>query len=147
MPTGSKLIGALCLGILGAVIAEMVKPLFPEGTGFGYFTYVSFAVGLFVGWKFLGARAAGRGLTEAINNGLTSVIVQVFLALFVFGSYEMIIQALGHRYSEPMEALRGILELGMFYGAFLLNAQVIMTLVVGAIVSGIITDFAYRHWR
>ena len=146
MPTGSKLIGAICLAILAALVAEMVKPLFPEGTPFGYFTYVSFGLGLIVGWKSLGTRA-GKGTTEAINNGITSVVVLVFFALFVFGSYEMLMQALGRRYTEPMEALRGILEIGMFYGSYLLNVQIIATLVVGAVISGLVTEYAYRHWR
>jgi len=147
MPTGSKLIGALCLGILGVIIAEMVKPLFPEGTPFGYFTYVSFILGAIVGWKVLGARATDRGLTEAINNGITAVVVQILFSLFAFGSYEMLQQALMHRYSEPMEALRGIIELGMDYGSYLLNVQIIATLLIGAVISGQLASYAYRHWR
>lgn len=146
MPTGSKLVAALCLGILGAIVAEMVKPLMPESTNFGYFTYVSFALGLIVGWRSLGAKA-GTGTADAISNGLTSVFVLIVFALFVFGSYEMVDQALRHRYSEPMEALRGIIEIGLGYGQYLLNVGVIATLFVGAVLSGLITEFAYRHWR
>jgi len=146
MPTGSKLVAALCLGILGAIVSEMVKPLMPDSTAFGYFTYVSFLLGVIVGWRFLGARA-GAGTVNAINNGITGVVILVFFALFVYGSYEMLDQSLRHRYSAPMEAMRGILEIGMGYGQYLLNVGVIVTLCVGAVLSGLITEFAFRHWR
>jgi len=147
MPTGSKLIGALCLGILGVIVAELVKPQFPEGTPFGYFTFVSAAFGLLIGWRVLGARASGRGLTEAVNNGITAVIAQVIVTLFALSSYEMLSQSMRHRYSDLMEALRGIIEIGGGYGVHLLNAHILAVLAVGAVLSGVIADFAYRHWR
>ncbi len=146
MPTGSKLAAALCLGILAVIVSEMVKPLMPESTVFGYFTFVSFLLGAIVGWRYLGRRA-GAGTVNAINNGITGVVILVFFALFVYGSYEMLDQSLRHRYREPMEALRGILEIGMGYGLYLLNVSVIATLCVGAVLSGLITEYAYRHWR
>lgn len=146
MPTGSKLIAAICLAILGAIVAEMVKPLMPESTNFGYFTVISAILGLVVGWLHLGARAGGT-ITDGINNGITAAVLLVLLGLFVFGTYEMIDQALRHRYTTMVEALRGILEIGVDYGQYLLNVNIIATLVIGAIVSGYVTEYAYRHWR
>lgn len=146
MPTGSKLVAAICLAILGAIVAEMVKPLMPEATNFGYFTPVSAVLGAIVGWVHLGARA-GKSLTDAVNNGITAVVLLVLFGLFVFGSYEMILNALDHSYNTMMQALRGILAIGVDYGQYLVNLRVIITLVVGAVFSGLITEYASRRWR
>ncbi|WP_127112018.1 TrgA family protein [Shimia sediminis] len=147
MPTGSKLIGALCLGILGALVAELTKPQFPEGTPFGYYTFVCGGFGLLIGWRVLGARATGKGLTDSINNGITAVVAQVLVTLFALSSYEMIAQSMRYRYSDLTEALRGVIEIGGGYALHLLSTQVLTTLVIGAVLSGVIADFAYRHWR
>ncbi|SHK24212.1 hypothetical protein SAMN05444000_12334 [Shimia gijangensis] len=146
MPTGSRLVAAICLAILSAIIAEMVKPLMPEATVFGKFTYVTAFLGLIVGWTHLGARAGGS-VVDGVNNGITAVALLVVFALLVFGSYEMVDQALRHRYSNLLQALRGILAIGVDYGQYLLDVEIIVTLVVGAVVSGLITEFAYRRWR
>ena len=146
MPTGSKLVAAICLAILGAIVAEMVKPLMSEGINFGHFTYVTAILGLIVGWVHLGKRAGGT-MTDGINNGITAVVILVVFALFVFGSYEMVDQALRHRYSTMMEAMRGILEIGMEYGQYLIDVEIIATLFVGAVLSGMITEYAHRRWR
>ena len=147
MPTGSKLLGALCLGILGVLVAEMVKLQFPEGTVFGNFTVVCGAFGLLIGWRVLGARAKGQGTTEAINNGITAVIAQIVATLFALSSYEMLTQSMRHRYTDLLEALRGIIEIGGGYALKLVDFQIITVLVVGSILSGLIADYAYRHWR
>lgn len=148
MPTGSKLVAALCLGILGAVVAELVKVVILReiSMNFGYFTPVSAGLGLFVGWKFLGARAGGT-VTDAINNGITSVVALLFLGLFVFGTTEMLDQALRNAYSEPMEALRGIIQIAIDYARYLLDVNVIAALVIGALLSGLLAELAHRHWR
>ena len=49
MPTANSLVAAICLAILGAVVAELVKPQMPEGMDFGYFTLTSAGLGLLVG--------------------------------------------------------------------------------------------------
>jgi len=146
MPTANRLVAAICLAIIGAIVAELVKPLMPEGAYFGPFTYVSAAIGFCVGWVNLGPRAGG-GTAVAINNGLTSVIVLVVVGLLGFGSREMLRQALRHRYTEPMEALRGVLEIAMGYGSYLLDIKIIAVLIIGGIVSGLATETAFRRWR
>lgn len=146
MPTGSKLVAALCLGLLAIVVAEMVKAEMPTGTIFGFFTPVSGLLGLLVGWRQLGPRA-GAGAAGAINDAITATTMLVFLALFVFATYSMVEQAMLHRYSGVTQALRGILEIGMSYGIYLLNIRVIATLIGGAALAGLATEYADRHWR
>lgn len=146
MPTANNLVAALCLAFLGAVVAELVKPQMPEGYDFGYFTLVSAALGLAVGWKVMGPRA-GRGGMMAINNGITGVLTLMVVGLLVFGGNEMLARALKRRYDEPIEAIQQIVELAMEFGLYLLDVRVIGVLVIGAVLSGFLTEAAYRRWR
>ncbi|WP_197919419.1 TrgA family protein [Thiosulfatihalobacter marinus] len=146
MPTANNLVAALCLAFLGAILAELVKPQMPEGYDFGYFTLVSAALGLVVGWKVMGPRA-GKGGVMAINNGVTGVLALVIVGLLVFGANEMLARALKRRYDEPIEAIQQIVELAVEFSLYLMDAKVIGVLVIGAVVSGALTEAAYRRWR
>ncbi len=144
MPTANQLVAALCLAILGAVVAELIKPQMPEGMDFGHFTLVAAALGLVTGWRTIG-RKAGRGM--AINNGITGVILLVVNGLLVFGATEMLYRALDRRYADPIEALEQIVAIALEYALYLTDPKVIGVLVAGAFISGPLTEFAYRRWR
>ena len=77
MPNGARLIAALSMALLALVASALIMPLMPEGTDFGYFTYVNMAIGVLTGWILMGRRAGG-GLVPAINNGITGMAVMVF---------------------------------------------------------------------
>ena len=49
MPTAARLVAAILLAILGWVLSDIVRPLMPEGTSFGWFNYVNSFIGLCVG--------------------------------------------------------------------------------------------------
>ena len=146
MPTANNLVAALSLAILGAVVSELIKPQMPEGFNFGHFTLISAALGLWVGWKIMGPRA-GKGTTMAINNGVTGVITLVIAGLLLFGAIEMLDRSLNRRYQDPITAIQDIVSLSADYSVTLLDPKVITALVVGAVLSGLITEFAYRRWR
>ena len=146
MPTANNLVAAFCLAILGAVVAELIKPQMPEGFDFGHFTLISAALGLFLGWKVMGPRA-GKGTTMAINNGVTGVVALVIVGLLLFGAIEMLDRALNRRYQEPIKAIQDIISLAADYSVTLLAPNVIGALVIGAVLSGLFTEFAYRRWR
>lgn len=86
-------------------------------------------------------------MTDAINNGLTAVIAQVLVSLFIFSSYEMLDQSIHLRYTDLMEAMHGILDIGMGYAKHLATVRVASALLIGAVISGWLTEFAYRNWR
>lgn len=146
MPTAARLVAALCLGILGYLVSELIKPRMPEGTDFGYFNLVNVGLGILCGWFIMGPRA-GKGLSAAITNGLTGVASLVFWGLFVQGCYEMFRLAMRHRYDGPFEALLAIFEKSVEFGVVLLAANIISTLLVGAVISGLATENAWRRWR
>ncbi|WP_270730183.1 TrgA family protein [Shimia sp. Alg240-R146] len=143
MPTANKLVAALCLAIIGALGAELVKPQLPEGFNPGAMTLVAAAVGLCVGWVIMGPKAHRAG---PINNGITGIVALVFVELLVFGSYEMLQRALKRHYTEPIEAIEQIVAISIEYGAYLTHPVILVMFAIGAFVSGFLTDYARRRW-
>lgn len=145
-PNACSLVAAACLAALGFVVSFQVMPLMPEGTDFGYFVWVNMGLGVLVGWIVMGKRA-GRGTTAAINNGITGVAALVFWALFVQGCNEMVRLAMRNRYDGPFEAILAIFQIGMEYGLVLLVPGIIWTLLIGSLIAGFATEYAWRTWR
>lgn len=146
MPDAARLVAALGLALIAFIVSGQIMPLMPEGMDFGYFTWVNVAIGVLTGWIVMGKRA-GRGITSAINNGLTGIVVLVFWGVFVQGAYEMWRQALRNRYDGPFEAIGAIIRIGLKDGAVLLAPHIIATLLIGGVLVGLATEFAWRRWR
>ncbi len=146
MPNAAKLIAALGLAALGWLVSDMIKPLVPFSVDFGWFNYVNAAIGVLVGWLFLGPRV-GQGMTSAINNGITSAIVMVILGLLSQGVNEMVRLSFARRYDTPFEAIAAIFEISLDYGMILLDMQVILTLLGGGIVAALAAEALGRRWR
>ena len=146
MPNAASLFAAVSLAVVAFVVSGQIMPLFPEGKDFGYFTLVNMIIGILVGWKVMGPRA-GRGFTPGVNNGLTGVAVLVFWGLFVQGCYEMFRLAMRNRYDGPFEAVMGIFEIGYEYAVLIAQPNIIIALIVGAICSGLVTEYVSRIWR
>lgn len=146
MPTAARLISALGLAVLAYLVGELVRPLMPEGTNFGYFTPINVCLGLVVGWTVMGKRA-GRGLTAGITNGLTGMLALMFWALFVYGSELMFSRAMDNRYGGPFEAIMAIFELGFDYAVTIAVPNVLITLAVGGVLTGLAAEFAAKRYR
>ncbi|RBW61720.1 TrgA family protein [Ruegeria sp. A3M17] len=146
MPTAPKLVSGLCLLIVAFLVSSMVIENGDEGKNYGMFTYVNMALGVICGWWIMGKRA-GRGWTAAINNGLTGMAALVFWGLFVQGVNEMLRLAMRHRYDGPFEALISIFKICVEYGQQLVVPEILWTLVIGALVTGLVTEEAARRWR
>ncbi|EBA07362.1 TrgA family protein [Sagittula stellata] len=146
MPTAARLVAAICLAVVAWFASEAVKQLFPEGTNFGSFDTVNVSIGLLIGWFVLGARS-GRGYASGISNGFTSVIALTFWALFVQATYEMVNRSFRRFYDSPFEAIGSIFEIGMDYGLKMLDPTVIVTLLIGGIVSGLVAEVAGQRWK
>lgn len=146
MPSAARLFAALSLAVLGWIASEMVKPLVPFSTDWGWFNQVNAGIGLLVGWLFLGPRAGG-GITAAINNGITSAVVLVLVGVLVQGTNEMVRLSFARRYDSPFEAVAGIFEISLGYGRTLLDLQLIGALLVGGIVAALIAEAVGKRWR
>lgn len=146
MPNAARLVAALSLALIAFIVSGLVMPLMPEGLDFGYFTWVNVGLGILCGWVIMGKRA-GRGTTSAINNGITGVLSLLFWGLFVQGAYEMFRQAMRNRFDGPFEALGAIFKIGFDYGLTIMVPSIIWTLLVGGVLAGLATEYAWRQWR
>ncbi|WP_390914796.1 TrgA family protein [Pseudosulfitobacter sp. SM2401] len=146
MPDSARLVAALFLGALAFVLSDMIKPLFEEDFHFGYFNYVNVFIGLFVGWTMVGRRA-GRGITAAVNNGVTGMVSLIFLGLFVQGVNEMLRLAMRNRYDSAFEALFAALEIGMGYFLLMSTVPIWGVAIAGGVVAGLITEVVWFRWR
>ncbi len=147
MPTAARLFAALSLVILAFIVSGQVMPLMPEGRAVGpWFTPVNMGVALVVGWVVLGGRA-GRGSVSAINNGLTGMVVMMFWELFVHSTDEMVRLAMRNRYDGPLDAVLAIFHIGFDFAVVIFDSKVIITLVIGGVVAGLMTEYASRKWR
>lgn len=146
MPDAARLVAALSLALVAFIVSGLIMPLMPEGLDFGYFVHVNVVLGLLCGWIIMGKRA-GRGITPAINNGITGVVALLFWGLFVQGLNEMFRQAMRNRYGGPVEAVADIFKIGLDYGTTIFVPQVMITLLVGGILAGLATEYAWRTWR
>ncbi len=145
MPTGARLMAAISLAVLAFILSGMVVPLMPESTDFGYFLPLNIVLGLLVGWSVMGRRA-GRGITAAINNGLAGVFVLILWAIFLQAANEMVRRALRNRYDDPFEAIVAIFQIGAEFGLMIATVPMAVALVVGAVISGLLTEFAHNRW-
>lgn len=146
MPNAAKLVAALGLAVLAFIVSGMIMPLFEEDTNFGWFTYVNIVVGAITGWMVIGSRA-GRGITSAINVGLTGPIVMVFWALFVQSCNEMVRIAMKNRYDGAFEALLAIFQIGSEWAILMSTVPIWATLFIGGVITGVLTEYAWRTWR
>ncbi len=146
MPTAARLMGAVCLAFVAYVISYMVMPLMPESTDFGNFVPLNIILGLLAGWFVMGRRA-GRGTTAAINNGLAGVFVLMLWGIAVQSCVEMFRLAMRNRYDGAFEALAAIFEIGAEYAVIIATVPIGIALLISAVVSGLLTEFAGNRWR
>ena len=146
MPDAARLIAAICIGVIAYVVSHQIMPLLPESTDFGAFAYINAIIGICTGWSVMGKRA-GRGITAAINNGLGGSLMLVLWGLFLHSSYQMFDRALDNWYSGVLTALAAIFEFMADYALILLDPLVLFSLAAGGILSGLLTEYAWRTWR
>jgi hypothetical protein len=146
MPTAAKLVAAMAFAMLGFFTAELIKPLLPEGTQFGYFSILCAAVGAASGWSVMG-QLAGEGYRNGAESGLRTMFTMVFFCVLIVAIYEMTLQSMNLRYDGPFEAVLAVFDLSLGYLRTMLDAQVIGTLLVGGILGGVVTEWAAARWR
>ena len=149
MPDAAKLVAAICLAIAGFILSALVMQTYVEANGetnFGWFVWVNVGLGIAVGWVSMGKRA-GRGVSQAITNGITGVFLMILWGLFIQACNEMTRLAMKNRYDNAIEAIAAIFQIMAEWGLILLTAPILGTAAVAAFVVGILTEYAWRTWR
>jgi len=146
MPTAAKLVAAIAFALLGFLTAELVKPLMPEGTQFGFFSLACAAIGALSGWRVMGV-LTGRTYRAAVESGLRTMLTMVFWCVLLLAIYDMVEQSMKLRYDGPVEAIQAIFSISLGYLRIMVNAGVIAALLVGGVLGGLVTEWASRRWR
>lgn len=146
MPDAARLIAAICIGVIAFAVSYLIMPLMPESTEFGSFVYINAILGIVTGWTIMGKRA-GRGITAAINNGLGGALMLVLWGLFLHSCYQMFDRAMDNWYNDFFAAMAAIFQFMAEYALVLLDPMVLFTLAAGGVLSGLVTEYAWRTWR
>ncbi len=146
MPTAAKLFAAFAMTVVAFFTAQVFMPHMEEGTQFGAFVPVSALIGLVCGWRILG-RETGGGMWQAANAGMKAAAITAALGLFIFSTEEMIVLAFRRSYDGPLEAVIGILSLGLDFVQKMLVPDVLIVLFGGGALAGCLSEWAARRWR
>lgn len=146
MPTAARLVAALCLAVVAFAISVQVIPQLPDGMDIGYFLPLNICLGLVCGWIVMGPRH-GEGFASAVNNGLAGVVVLVFWGVVLQGGNEMLRLAMDRRFQGPFEAILAVIKISALYTNYLMQPWIIGTILIGGIVSGLLTRMAGTLWR
>jgi len=146
MLTAARLFSAILLAALCWLVSEMIRPLMPESTVFGWFNYVNSALGLIIGWRMIGAKA-GAGLVNAISNGITAIVTLVFFGLFIHALNELLRSSVRRAYQDPLKWIEDMFRIGAEFGALVLNPGVALVLVAGGVAIAIIAEVINSVWR
>ena len=144
--TAARLCAALLLAGLSWYVSDLIRPLMPDSTIFGWFNHVNAALGALVGWKVIGGKA-GRGLLPAMSTGVTAVFVLVFSGLFLQSVNEMLRLSMRRIYGDPLRAMEDIFRIGAEFGVVLLSPTVALPLLIGGVVVAVITELVSTKWN
>ncbi len=145
MPTGAKLIAALCYAAIGWQAAVFFEPVLSDVQRSTWFVPLNAALGILIGWRVMG-RMVGGTYGAALRGGIYSSIWLFFWSLLGFSLWEMIDRSLAKRYRHPTEALGNALEIGAYYFKLAMQADVLAVLLLGGLIAGLITEFTSRRW-
>lgn len=147
--TTARVIGAGLMAALGWFVSDMVRPLMPESTVFGWFNYVNAVFGAYVGWSMLVPRHIENSSNRLVpmSRGLTAAFSLATIGILAQSVNEMLRLSKRLRYSDPLKALEDVFRIIADFGVVLLHPTVIGPLIIGAVVSAFIVDAAHRRWR
>lgn len=146
MPTAAKLVAALAWAALAWWASELIKPYFAVGQGIDRFSEVNAVLGLVFGWRMAG-RHAGQGWGPAISHGLTTTVALVVTAVVLYSCAEMLRRSLRGFVKGPAEAFVDVFRNLTEFFVLVAQQDVIVTLAVGGILAGLVTEWTGRRLR
>jgi len=146
LPTTAKLFGALGLGTTGYVVVAQVLTYLPPGTGTGGILGISIVLGMILGWRVIGLNP-GRGYVAAGHKGFRAGFILILLDMAYLGGVQMMRDALRGHYNGAMDALTDVIAKGLGLAAAVAQLDVIVVLFLGAYLSSIVGEWAWKRWR
>ena len=147
MPTGGKLIAAICFAALAYFISDLTKPLLEptEGTLVGMLSPVNAFIGWLMGWTIMG-KGAGNTYRQSLGYAFTTLAATFFWCLLFWSGHKMLGNSVNLRYDGPMEALQQMGALFFEYLALVWTQSIMIPAAVGTIFVAWLTEFFARRW-
>lgn len=145
MPTAAKLVAGILFAALGYYASEIYKLLMDEGAYAGRLSEINAMVGLVAGWRVAGSRA-NDNYSAAISYGLSAGFMMVLMSLFVHSVTEMVNRSYRKIYDGATEAVVAVFELMFDYASVMVDANLIVTLVVGSIIASLIIEWVGQRF-
>jgi hypothetical protein len=146
MPTGAKLMAAVCFAVVGFVLANYYAMTMPDASSVGPIREGAAVVGAFIGWSVMGS-STGKGYVEAAGAGVKTAVILVVVALFLLALREMLENSMKMRYDTALDAILDVFQTMAIRARGLLSLGVFATVLVGGIVGGLLTENAGRRWK
>lgn len=146
MPTGAKLMAALCFAVVGWIMANYYVMNVPETGAAGPVREAAALIGAIVGWRVMGP-TVGRGYVEAAGSGIKTAFVLAVAALFLLALREMLDNSVKMRYPGALEAILDVFHTMAKRSQGLLSMSVFATLLVGGVIGGLLSENAGRRWK
>jgi hypothetical protein len=146
MPTGAKLVGAVCFAVVGFVTAAYYATNMPDATAAGPIREAAALVGAIIGWTVMGP-TVGKGYVEAAGSGVKTAVILVVVALFLLALSEMLGNSVKLRYDTALDAILDVFQTMAQRAWGLLSLSVWGAVVIGGIVGGLLTENAGRRWK
>lgn len=146
MPTAAKLVASILLAISGLIVVTVAVNVYPDiarrSVGLSSAAVV---IGIFVGWRGLG-RKIGEADGSGFGYGLKAGVSMFVWVIFLYALEDMIAGIMDHAYYQPMTAILVIPARMIVYANMALNVPIMGTMVVLAIIVGVITKNADKRW-
>ena len=146
LPTTAKLFGAIGLAVTGFLTAALIPGKLPPGVAIQGLGAMSVAFGLLLGWRLIG-RNPGRGRVKVMERGAHAAIYLFLWTVLFLAALQMMRQMARGHYDSPSEALLDVLAQGMRLGGALLQWDVLGMLFCGAVVSAMLSEWAWKRWH
>lgn len=146
MPTGAKLVAAICFAVVGWILANYYSLNMPDASAAGPIREGAAVVGAIVGWMVMGP-SVGKGYVEAAGSGIKTAVVLAVVALFALSLREMLDNSVKLRYDGALDAILDIFHTMAERSQALLSLGVFGTILLGGIIAGLLTENAGRRWK
>lgn len=146
MPTAAKLVAGLAFALTAAVAAYVFIGQHTEMPIGLKFILGNAVVGFFAGWYSLG-RNPGHSNTAGAMSGLRTLVLLLIGSGMVFGG-RFLLKNLGQfRSRDPIEIPLLWIQTTFEYVVLAMTPSVGLTLLIGGLLSGVVTYQASQKWR
>lgn len=145
MPTASKLVAALALGLAAYGVAGVAEYRFDllQATGIDP-RWIAFVAAL-VGWVQLGPMAV-RGYVPAVSGGVAAAFVAFGVVSVTAACLHVVGAVQYHAYKDLNALLDGFLYKAMQNALYISDGPTLVATVFGGALAGVFAGFAGRLW-